>query len=87
MNFLKILYSLFIAVVLVACASQKVNQSSNDRLYKKGINELNSKYTVYHINDSVSQLFYELSNDVLIYKKTDTSNYFYCDVKLQLQVK
>lgn len=87
MNFLKILYSLFIAVVLVACASQKVNQSSNDRLYKKGNNELNSKYTVYHINDSVSQLFYELSNDVLIYKKTDTSNYFYCDVKLQLQVK
>lgn len=87
MNFLKILYSLFTAVVLVACASQKVNQSSNDRLYKKGNNELNSKYTVYHINDSVSQLFYELSNDVLIYKKTDTSNYFYCDVKLQLQVK
>ena len=87
MNFLRILYSLIIAIVLIACTSQKVNQSSNDRLYKKENNELSSKYTIYHINDSVSQLFYELSNEVLIYKKTDTSNYFYSDVKLELKVK
>lgn len=84
MNFFKILYSLFLLVIvfLNACTSQKINQSSTDRLYKKENNELNSKYTVYHVNDSVSELFYEISNEVLIYKKTDTSNYFYNDVKL-----
>lgn len=41
---------------------------------------------VYHINDSVSQLFYEISNEALVYKRTDTSNYFYCHVKLVLKV-
>jgi GWxTD domain-containing protein len=84
MNFFKILYSfsLLIIVFLNACTSQKINQSSTDRLYKKENNELNSKYTVYHVNDSISELFYEISNEVLIYKKTDTSNYFYNDVKL-----
>jgi GWxTD domain-containing protein len=88
MNLYKILYSfiLFTFICLSACTSQKINQSSTDRLYKKDNNELNSKYTVYHINDSVSQLFYEISNEVLIYKKTDTSSYFYSDVKLLLKI-
>jgi GWxTD domain-containing protein len=88
MNFIKILYSFLLCafIFLNACTSQKINQSSTDRLYKKENNELNSKYTVFHINDSVSQLFYEISNEVLIYKKTDTSNYFYCDVKLLLKI-
>ena len=84
MNFFKILYSFFLLIIvfLNACTSQKINQASTDRLYKKENNELNSKYTVYHVNDSISELFYEISNEVLIYKKTDTSNYFYNDVKL-----
>jgi GWxTD domain-containing protein len=71
---------------LHACTSQRVNQSSTDRLYKKENNELNARYLIYHINDSVSQLFYEISNEALVYKRTDTSNYFYCHVKLMLKV-
>jgi GWxTD domain-containing protein len=73
-------------LLLVACSSQKVNQTSNDRLYKKENNELNSSYLIYHINDSVSQLFYEISNETLVYKRTDTSNYFYCHVRLSLKI-
>ena len=71
MNFFKILYSFFLLIIvfLNACTSQKINQASTDRLYKKENNELNSKYTVYHVNDSISELFYEISNEVLIYKK------------------
>lgn len=71
---------------LASCTPQKVNQSSTDRLYKKENNELNAKYTIYHLNDSVSQLFYEISNEALLYKKTDTSNYFYCHIKVLLKV-
>ncbi|MBI3519124.1 MAG: GWxTD domain-containing protein [Bacteroidetes bacterium] len=84
MNFNKILYTLVLAVLigLWACTSQKVNQTSTDRLYKKENNELSARYVVYHINDSISQLFYEISNEALIYKKTDTSNYFYSQVKV-----
>jgi GWxTD domain-containing protein len=87
MNFSKIIYG-FILVNLVfvfACTSEKVNQSSTDRLYKKENNELTAKYLVYHINDSISQLFYEISNEALIYKKSDTSNYYYSNVKVFLK--
>ncbi|MES2763307.1 MAG: GWxTD domain-containing protein [Bacteroidota bacterium] len=88
MNFRNYIYCFSILVLsgLFSCTSQKVNQTSTDRLYKKENNELNARYTVYHINDSISQLFYDISNEALLYKKTDTSNYFYSDVKVQLQV-
>lgn len=71
---------------LESCTSQKVNQSSTDRLYKKENNELNAKYIVYHINDSISKLYYDISNETLLYKKTDTSNYFYSYIKVVLKI-
>jgi GWxTD domain-containing protein len=88
-NYFKTIYGIIVLLIigLYSCTSQKVSQSSTDRLYKKANNELNAKYTIYHINDSVSQLFYEISNEVLQYKKTDTSNYFYAHVKVQLNVR
>ena len=73
-------------VIQVSCSSQKVNQISSDRLYKKNSNELNSKYLIYHINDTISQLFYDISNELIIYKKTDTSNYFYSDIKISIHI-
>ena len=88
MNFSRILYTLIFPVFigLCSCTSQKVNQSSTDRLYKKENNELTAKYVIYHVNDSISQLFYEISNEALIYKKTDTSTYFYSQVKILLKI-
>ena len=71
---------------LFSCTPQKVNQASTDRLYKKENIELNAKYTIYHLNDSVSQLFYEISNEALLYKKPDSSIYFYSHIKVFLKV-
>lgn len=68
--------------VLLSCSTQKVAQSRNDKLYKKENNELNTKLGVYHISDSVSLLFYDIANDALIYKKNDTSAFFYSHCKL-----
>lgn len=87
---LKTLYKLFFAcgvlIILNQCTTQKVNQSSSSKLYKKANTDLASNYCIYHINDSISQLFYNISNESLIYKKTDTSNYFYSFVKIYLQI-
>ncbi len=71
---------------LSSCTSQKINQTSTDRLYKKENNELAAKYTIYHINDTISRLFFDISNESLLYKKTDTSTAFYSNVKLLLKV-
>ncbi len=75
-----------IALSIVSCQNQKISQKSNDRLYKKDNNELAIKYSVYHINDTVSQLFYELNNELLVYKKSDTSNLFYTHLLVELNV-
>ncbi len=77
----------FVCIIkLASCSTQKVNQISTDRLYKKENNGLNSKYTIYHINDSISKLFYEISNEALLYKKTDTSDSFYSHLKVIVKV-
>lgn len=68
------------------CTSPKVNQTTYERLYKKDNNELNAQYLMYHLNDTVTQMFYEISNEVLVYKKTDTSNFFYSRAKLFLKI-
>lgn len=88
MNYIKIFFWFqYVAfVLLTSCTSQKVNQTSTDRLYKKENNELAAKYTVYHINDSISRLYYDISNESLLYKKTDTSIAFFSNVKLLLKV-
>ena len=87
---LKTLYKLFFAcgvlIIINQCTTQKVNQSSSCKLYKKANTDLAANYCIYHVNDSVSQLFYNISNESLIYKKTDTSNYFYSFVKIYLQI-
>lgn len=81
-----VLFLWFLIFFASQCTIQKVNETSNDRLYKKENNELNAQYLIYHINDTVSQLFYDLSNEALIYKRTDTSNYFFSHVKLVLKI-
>lgn len=75
-----------VCFLLSSCTSQKINQKSTDRLYKKENNELAAKYTVYHINDTISQLFFDISNESLLYKKTDTSTALYSNVKLLLKI-
>lgn len=88
MNYIKIFFwfQCVAFILLASCTSQKVNQTSTDRLYKKENNELAAKYTVYHINDSISRLYYDISNESLLYKKTDTSIAFFSNVKLLLKV-
>ena len=78
--------SIISIVICIACVSQKVNQTSTDLLYKKENNELNCKFLVYHINDSVSRLYYEISNEHLLYKRLDSSIHYYSHVKLQLSI-
>jgi predicted lipid carrier protein YhbT len=76
----------FILSLLFSCTSQKVNQTSSDRLYQKNNNTLNAKYTIYHVNDSLSQFFYEISNEILLYKKEEASADFYSQVKLLVKI-
>jgi GWxTD domain-containing protein len=55
-------------------------------LYKKTNNELQWNHLVYHLNDSVSHLFYKINNEVLIYKRLDTTQLFSTSVHVKLEI-
>jgi GWxTD domain-containing protein len=81
-------YLLFIVPVILFfhCASPTHSFSSVEDLYKKNNLELDIKCIVYHVNDSISELFFTLSNQNLVYKRPDTSLAFYASVKLRVSV-
>lgn len=80
------LFSIVIFLLLFSCKSNKVNQVSNDKLYKKENNQLNAQFFVYHTSDSTSQLYYNIPNESFIYKKTDTSDFFYSNIRLFIKL-
>lgn len=73
-------------ISFLKCTTQKTNQISSSNLYKKTNNELQWNHLVYHLNDSVSQLFYKINNEVLIYKRLDTTQLFSTSVHVKLEI-
>lgn len=69
--------------LLAGCSPQKQAYSNKENLYKKNNQELNAGFVAYHVNDSVSQLHFKLPNENLIYKRPDTSSYFYAAAKIK----
>jgi len=69
--------------MLVACHPGKDLYTQSDQLYKKSNSALNAHYAFYHVSDAESRLYYTISNESLVYKKTDTSAYFYSLLRLE----
>lgn len=79
-------YIAFFAVIgfiALRCTAPKQGYSSKENLYKKNNQELNAQFVAYHINDSLTQLFFKLPNENLIYKKPDTTVNFYAACKIK----
>lgn len=83
---MKIWFTLFVFIIICFFNSCRTNQSTTLRdtnhLYKKSNTELNAGYSLYHVNDSISYLYYHISNENSIYKKADTSSFFYSHLKI-----
>jgi GWxTD domain-containing protein len=85
---LKYFYSCLIVfvTVLLNCSSPRNLYSLEENIYRRSNLDMNIKHIVYHKNDSVSQLFFLLPNENLVYKRTDTSSWFYAQVKVKYAV-
>lgn len=70
----------------ISCSEQKPIYSSTENLYKKDNRDLNAGIICYHINDSVSSLYFSIPNENLIYKHPDTSSAFYAAIKIKFFV-
>jgi GWxTD domain-containing protein len=73
--------------LITFCSAPRRTISGDENLYKKNNQELNIKFIAYHLNDSVSQIFFTIPNENLIYKRPDTSQSFYSILKVKFQLK
>lgn len=82
----KIFLALFI-LLIVACQTKKQYTSKPSKSVinpDSDLIEINS--TVYHVNDSISIAFVEVVNENLVYKRPDTTNAFYSEVKVSYKL-
>ncbi len=73
----------FLLIGVYFCTSPKEAYHSTENLYKKSNLELHTKLLAYHINDSLTQIYFTFDNENLVYKRPDTSNWFYSAVKVK----
>jgi GWxTD domain-containing protein len=65
------------------CRPQKDVYASRENLYKKNVQDLDTRIVAYHTSDSTTQIYFALSNENLLYKRPDTSGYFYSAIKIR----
>lgn len=70
-------------LAFICCTSPKEAYHSTENLYKKTNLELHTKLLAYHLSDSVTQIYFTFDNENLVYKRPDTSNWFYSAVKVK----
>lgn len=70
-------------VLFNSCVAPKEGYSSKENLYKKNTSEIAAKFLAYHITDSLTQIYFTLSNENFLYKRPDTSGYFYSATKVK----
>ena len=79
-------FCILIILIFFRCTTQKLSQNSFDYVYNKNQRDLNAKFTVFHLNDSLSNFFYNFSNEHFLYKKADTSENYFSNIKLSLKI-
>lgn len=74
------------SAIFHSCSGTRNSYRPDENLYKKNNQDFNIRSIIYHKNDSVSQLFVSVSNENLMYKRPDTSSWFYARLKVRYVV-
>ena len=73
----KVLYiSLFFLIILISCRTGKVTNTDISYLYERDMISFIPGHTVYHLNDSISRIFYRFNSGNLLYVKEIKENNF-----------
>lgn len=86
----KLLYRLscllLITGCLVNCHSSQGTYANKPKVTQSDLEELEAQYLVYHLDDETSRLYYDISNELLMYRKPDSSGTYYSHTKIELKV-
>lgn len=76
---------ILIGILLLAfrCSTPKQSYQSKENIYQKSNQSLNANFLAYHLNDSVSELIFNIPNENLVYKRPDTTLAFYASCRVK----
>ena len=63
----KVFAGLILSLVVFGCSTNKLSTNEESYTYDSKIKSLNPKYVVYHQNDSVSYVYFEIQTKELLY--------------------
>tara|TARA_R110001592_G_scaffold220353_4_gene475024 strand:- start:1138 stop:2433 length:1296 start_codon:yes stop_codon:yes gene_type:complete len=85
---LNLLKFVFLAVVLFACKSgQNTSNRNVAGIYMPGINLIDPLYKVFHKNDTLTQFYFRLNAENLLYTKKRTDTTYTANVEITYQLK
>ncbi len=66
---------IIITLIAAACASTPKTTSSGKTNYKRTTNTMHPQYEIFHVNDSISELHFKISNKEILYTRPDAINF------------
>jgi GWxTD domain-containing protein len=81
-----ILLAALISAFISCGPGKRISNQNVAYLYKKENTYLNPEYTVLHLNDSVSELFFRISSNEVLYAKAAPNEPFSAQVKISIRL-
>jgi GWxTD domain-containing protein len=73
----KIISYLTILLIIASCAtSRKTSSSSQNNAYRRDANVMHPQFEVFHINDTISELHFNIHSKELLYMRPDGINFY-----------
>lgn len=81
-NILLYCYALLFVVVLSNCSGSSTTSTGSNYMYDDRVKEINPSYCVYHKNDTLSELYFMVKSNELLYVRENVSQPFQATVKI-----
>ncbi|MDB4195704.1 GWxTD domain-containing protein [Flavobacteriales bacterium] len=82
----KVFAGLILSLVVFGCSTNKLSTNEESYTYDSKIKSLNPKYVVYHQNDSVSYVYFEIQTKELLYVRENSTKPFEAKVQFHYEL-
>ena len=85
---IKLFTILFIAIIIFGCSSSKNNGANKNvaGIYMPGLNLINPEYKVFHKNDTLTELYFRLNSDNILYTKKRSDTAFSANILIHYEL-
>lgn len=85
-SFFNVLLGLLLVSFVVSCSTNKIIPQENNYRYDNKIQDLNPNYLVYHVNDTVSYLYIEITTKELLYVRESSNKPFEAEIRFSYEI-